>query len=67
MMASKYVYTDSDEIEILVSKHGEHDQKTHGNWSTGGTVYTSIIDRLGKKDVTGFSLDISSRNEPTSG
>ena len=58
-----------EDIEIIkpVKKHGEHDQKTHGNWSTGGTVYTSIIDRLGRKDVTGFSLDISSRSEPTSG
>jgi hypothetical protein len=35
MMASKYVYTDPGEIEILVSKHGEHDQKTHGNWASG--------------------------------
>lgn len=52
---------------LVVAKHGEHDQKTHGNWATGGTVYTSIIDRLSKKDVTGFSLDISSRSEPTSG
>lgn len=66
-MASKYVYTDPDEIEILVSKHGTHDQKTHGSWATGGTIATGIIDRLGKKGVTGFSLDISSRSEPTSG
>lgn len=50
-----------------IAKHGEHDQKTHGNWSTGGTLYTGIIDRLGRKDITGFSLDISSRSEPTSG
>ena len=50
-----------------VAKHGEHDQKTHGNWATGGTVYTSIIDRLSQKNVTGFSLDISSRNAPQSG
>ena len=66
---SKFVYTDDDllEIEEPVSKHGEHDQSTHGNWATGGTVYTSIIDRLSQKDETGFSLDISSRSEPTSG
>jgi len=58
-----------EDIEIIqaVEKHGEHDQKTHGNWSTGGTIATGIIDRLSKKGVTGFSLDISSRNEPTSG
>lgn len=58
-----------EDVEIIqgVKKHGEHDQKTHGNWATGGTIYTSIIDRLGRKDITGFSLDISSRSEPTSG
>jgi GNAT superfamily N-acetyltransferase/uncharacterized protein YfcZ (UPF0381/DUF406 family) len=58
-----------EDVEIIqgVKKHGEHDQKTHGNWATGGTVYTSIIDRLSQKDVTGFSLDISSRNAPQSG
>jgi GNAT superfamily N-acetyltransferase len=58
-----------EDIEIIqaVKKHGEHDQKTHGHWATGGTIATGIIDRLGKKGVTGFSLDISSRNEPTSG
>lgn len=58
-----------EDVEIIqgVKKHGSHDQKTHGNWATGGTVYTSIIDRLSRKDVTGFSLDISSRSEPTSG
>lgn len=60
-----------EDIEITraktVAKHGEHDQKTHGNWSTGGTLYTGIIDRLSRKDITGFSLDISSRSEPTSG
>jgi GNAT superfamily N-acetyltransferase len=50
-----------------ILKHGEHDQKTHGSWATGGTIATGIIDRLGKKGVTGFSLDISSRTEPTSG
>jgi hypothetical protein len=57
------------DVEIIqaVEKHGTHDQKTHGNWATGGTLYTSIIDRLGGKDVTGFSLDISSRKQPTSG
>ena len=37
-MVSKYVYTDSNEIEIITSvkKHQEHDQSTHGNWARGG-------------------------------
>lgn len=60
-------YDSAKGLTLVMEKHGTHDQKTHGNWSTGGTLYTSIIDRLGAKDVTGFSLDISSRKEPTSG
>lgn len=34
-MANKYVYTEPGEIEIIVTKHGTHDQKTHGNWASG--------------------------------
>jgi len=34
-MANKYVYTEPGEIEIIVTKHGTHDQKTHGNWADG--------------------------------
>jgi hypothetical protein len=56
-----------EDYDPTMQKHGTHDQKTHGNWATGGTIYTSIIDRLSQKDVTGFSLDISSRNAPKSG
>jgi len=60
-------YDSSKGLSLVVEKHGSHDQKTHGNWATGGTLYTGIIDRLGAKDVTGFSLDISSKKAPTSG
>jgi hypothetical protein len=67
MNLEKFQYSSSKGLSLVMEKHGEHDQKTHGNWSTGGTVYTSIIDRISRKDVTGFSLDISSRSEPTSG
>jgi len=67
MNLEKFQYSSSKGLSLVMEKHGTHDQKTHGNWATGGTVYTSIIDRLSKKDVTGFSLDISSRSEPTSG
>ena len=41
---SKFVYTDDDllEIEEPVSKHGTHDQKTHGSWATGGEGITNV-------------------------
>ena len=36
-----------------VQKHGTHDQKTHGNWATGGTTITSLIDKLSEKRTPG--------------
>lgn len=65
-MASKYLYAD-DDIEILISKHGTHDQKTHGNWATGGTTITSLIDKLSEKRTPGFSLDIRTKTSPKTG
>lgn len=65
-MISKYLFTD-DDIEILISKHGTHNQKTHGNWATGGTIITSLIDKLSEKKTPGFSLDIRNKTSPKSG
>ncbi len=67
MNLDRFQHDSSKGLSLVVEKHGSHDQKTHGNWATGGTLYTGIIDRLGAKDVTGFSLDISSKKAPTSG
>lgn len=66
-MASKYVYTDPDEIEILVSKHGTHDQKTHGSWATGmgAGVADSILARV--RENGGLSVNMVDGSEPTSG
>ena len=45
-MLSKYVYTDSNEIEIITSvkKHEQHDQSTHGSWATGNFDEASEYD-----------------------
>lgn len=32
---SKFFYQSNNDIEILVAKHGEHDQSSHGNWADG--------------------------------
>jgi hypothetical protein len=70
-MASKYVYTDSNEIEIttLVTKHGTHDQKTHGNWATGASmgegVASSILERV--RENGGLSVNMVDGSEPTGG
>lgn len=67
-MKNKYLYVD-DEIQILVSKHGSHNQKTHGNWATGseGKTLTGLIDKLSEKKTPGFSIDIRTKKSPKSG
>ena len=54
---SKFVYTDDDllEIEEPVSKHGTHDQKTHGSWATGTTPNT-IESSTNNKGVTTYDV-----------
>ena len=76
-MASKYVYTDPDEIEIttLVTKHGTHDQKTHGSWANmsvdgqtvEGKTITGLIDKLSEKKTPGFSIDIRNKQSAKDG
>ena len=51
-----------------VQKHGTHDQKTHGNWATGGMgagVADSILLRV--RENGGLSVNMVDGSEPTSG
>jgi hypothetical protein len=50
-----------------VSKHGSHDQKTHGNWATGmgAGVADSILTRV--RENGGLSVNMVDGSEPTSG
>ena len=52
-----------------ISKHGTHDQKTHGSWADGseGKVLTSLIDKLAEKRTPGFSIDIRTKKSPKTG
>ena len=58
-----------------VSKHGTHDQKTHGSWANmtvdgqtvEGTTITSLIDKLSEKETPGFSIDIRTKKSPKDG
>lgn len=60
-----------EDIEITraepVSKHGEHDQKTHGSWATGmgAGVADSILTRV--RENGGLSVNMVDGSEPTSG
>lgn len=50
-----------------IVKHGTHDQKTHGNWATGGTVVTSLVDKLSETKTPGFTIDIRTKTSPKDG
>jgi hypothetical protein len=52
---------------LVVTKHGEHDQKTHGNWATGmgAGVADSILTRV--RENGGLSVNMVDGSEPTSG
>ena len=59
-----------EDVEIIqgVKKHGTHDQKTHGNWATGGMgagVADSILSRV--RENGGLSVNMVDGSEPTSG
>jgi GNAT superfamily N-acetyltransferase len=70
-MISKYVYTETDEIEITaaVSKHGDHDQSSHGSWAQGVQVAPEIVrstlERV--KENGGLSVSLKDGSEPTKG
>jgi hypothetical protein len=57
----------AEEFFEKMEKHGTHDQKTHGNWATGGTVITSLVDKLSEKKTPGFTIDIRTKTSPKDG
>jgi hypothetical protein len=69
MMASKYVYAESDDIEILVSKHGEHDQSSHGSWAQGLQVAPEIVRSTleSVKANGGLTVDMKDGSSPKDG
>ncbi len=61
-----------EDVEITraedVSKHGSHDQSSHGNWATGGVstgLTQSVLDRV--KANGGLSVNMRDGSEPTKG
>jgi hypothetical protein len=55
-------------LTLVMEKHGTHDQKTHGNWATGGMgagVADSILLRV--RENGGLSVNMVDGSEPTSG
>jgi hypothetical protein len=58
-----------------VSKHGTHDQKTHGSWANisvdgqtvEGKTITGLIDKLSEKKTPGFTIDIRTKKSPKDG
>ena len=68
-MASKYVYAESDDIEILVSKHGDHDQSSHGSWAQGLQVAPEIVRSTleSVKANGGLTVDMKDGSSPKDG
>lgn len=65
-MASKYIYAD-DDIEILLSKHGTHDQKTHGNWAVGVSLEVASEIQRYTREWGGLSISMVDGHQPTIG
>ena len=75
-MSLERFQSDSDKgLTLVMEKHGEHDQKTHGSWANAligtqtllGTTVTSIIDKLSEKNTPGFSIDLRTKTSPKDG
>lgn len=54
MNLEKFQYSSSKGLSLVLEKHGEHDQKTHGNWATGSvpTSITTSINAIGQETQT---------------
>ena len=68
-MIENFGYDSSMGLTLVMEKHGNHDQKTHGNWATGASmgegVASSILERV--KENGGLSVNMVDGSEPTSG
>lgn len=67
-MIENFGYDSSKGLTLVMEKHGTHDQKTHGNWATGGMgagVADSILSRV--RENGGLSVNMVDGSEPTSG
>jgi len=75
MNLEKFQYTSSKGLTLLMEKHQQHDQKTHGSWANlyvdgqtvEGTTITSLIDKLSEKETPGFTIDIRTKKSPKDG
>lgn len=60
-----------EDVEIIraedVSKHGSHDQQSHGNWARGRISQTQARDIAGQAIEGGFSFNPASKSSPKSG
>ena len=68
MNLDRFQYDSNKGLTLIMEKHGTHDQKTHGNWATGGMgagVADSILLRV--RENGGLSVNMVDGSEPTSG
>ena len=65
MNLEKFQYLSSKGLTLVMEKHGSHDQKTHGNWATGGTPnsITTTTNAIGQEIQTITYGDITFERE----
>ena len=61
-----------ENIELVIDKHGEHDQSEHGNWARGQSgvstkTVKTIIERLSETKTPGVTIDLRTGKEPKTG
>lgn len=65
-----------EDVEITrakdVKKHGDHDQSSHGSWSTGQSgvstkTIKTIVERLSETKTPGVTIDLRTGKEPKTG
>lgn len=75
MNLEKFQHSSSNGLSLVLEKHQQHDQKTHGSWANmsvdgqivEGKTITSLIDKLSEKKTPGFTIDIRTKKSPKDG
>ena len=75
MSLERFQYDSSMGLTLVMEKHGQHDQSTHGSWANQsvdgkiieGKTVSSLIDKLSEKKTPGFTIDLRSKTSPKDG
>lgn len=54
-------------VQFTISKHGSHDQKTHGNWAIGVALEVATEIQRYTREWSGLSISMVDGHQPTDG